>query len=444
MEQNIDQSKKQLQAERDMMENFLKLVKNIILAIDENYTVIFINKEGCDVLGYDKDEILGKNWFEQFVPEWMTPPPLQEFPSKMISTIQTKKGKERIISWHNTIWRDTKDKDPHILRSGQDITERQRAEEKLAVLHEWAKLLNRAENLNAVFNHTLHAIEKTLGFEYAVIWLKQGKHLHMTKSKGYTSFPKNLRRLSLKGDAIPVRSLKKSKTIITDEISKKSSHFPLDPNIKSEIASPIKIGQNVLGVLYIEDKKKNAFEQRDKRLLDILASHVAVAIKEVEEKERRKSLQQKKELRDDFITTAAKELGDPVKSLRESLDMLNKIQSGNSTESSEISIDNALQKVRTSLKEYKQTEQKEIEKYQRKVSQLSNKLDRVFNTLLRVFPELQVLPIITRSGNIRIIRLCKMVDMRKDELMPFLKELEKEGIIKIEGRKIWSLKPMFK
>ena len=27
------------------------------------------NKKGCEVLGYEEDEILGRNWFDSFIPE---------------------------------------------------------------------------------------------------------------------------------------------------------------------------------------------------------------------------------------------------------------------------------------------------------------------------------------------------------------------------------------
>jgi len=29
-----------------------------------------INKKGCEILGYSEDEIIGKNWIEQFTPDY--------------------------------------------------------------------------------------------------------------------------------------------------------------------------------------------------------------------------------------------------------------------------------------------------------------------------------------------------------------------------------------
>lgn len=86
----------------------------------------------------------------------------------------------------------------------------------------------------------------------------------------------------------------------------------------------------------------------------------------------------------------------------------------------------------------------ELERYRRKVIQLNNYLDRIFNTLLNVYPNLQALPVITRTGKITITRLCRVLDKRKEEIMPFLQKMEENGVIKIDGDQVKSIKPLFK
>jgi len=41
----------------------------IIMVISKDQIIRFINKTGCEVLGYPATEIIGKNWFDSFIPE---------------------------------------------------------------------------------------------------------------------------------------------------------------------------------------------------------------------------------------------------------------------------------------------------------------------------------------------------------------------------------------
>ena len=55
--------------EQPLSQKYLDLVGVIIVAIDADQKVNLINKRGCEVLGYKESEIVGKNWFENFIPE---------------------------------------------------------------------------------------------------------------------------------------------------------------------------------------------------------------------------------------------------------------------------------------------------------------------------------------------------------------------------------------
>ena len=50
-------------------QNFLNIVGVIFIALDKNGNVALINKKGCEVLEYPEDKILGKNWFDNFLPK---------------------------------------------------------------------------------------------------------------------------------------------------------------------------------------------------------------------------------------------------------------------------------------------------------------------------------------------------------------------------------------
>ena len=47
----------------------LDLADFIYVAVDVNQKVLLINRKGCEILGYSEDEIIGKNWFDNFLPK---------------------------------------------------------------------------------------------------------------------------------------------------------------------------------------------------------------------------------------------------------------------------------------------------------------------------------------------------------------------------------------
>ncbi len=86
----------------------------------------------------------------------------------------------------------------------------------------------------------------------------------------------------------------------------------------------------------------------------------------------------------------------------------------------------------------------EVDDYKSRILSLSNQLDQIFNTLLSVYPELQALPIVERTGNIKITKLCRAMGRQREEIMPFLRKMEDNGILRVEGGRVKSIRPLFK
>ncbi len=126
--------------ERDRVQSYLDIAGVIFLVVGSDQKVILINRKGCEVLGYEEKEIIGKNWFDHFLPERIRGEVKGIF-LKIIADgtghfeyvenpVLTKGGEERIIAWHNTVLRDESGKIIGSLSSGEDITERKRVEEE--------------------------------------------------------------------------------------------------------------------------------------------------------------------------------------------------------------------------------------------------------------------------------------------------------------------------
>jgi two-component system cell cycle sensor histidine kinase/response regulator CckA len=130
-----------LQQERRRAQKYLDLAAVMFVAIDTRGEVTLVNRKACEVLGYEQTEILGRNWFDNFLPERLREklrPVAQKLLTGEMKTVEyfenpvlTKSGEERVIAWHNTILQDEYGNVTGTLSSGEDVTQRKQAEEAL-------------------------------------------------------------------------------------------------------------------------------------------------------------------------------------------------------------------------------------------------------------------------------------------------------------------------
>jgi PAS domain S-box-containing protein len=128
-----------LQHEKHQIQQYLDLAPVVFLLIDNEQKVLMINQKGCDVLGYDRDEIEGQLWFKNFVR------PLDvnggnytyyNFENKKLlwapffeCTVVCKDGEDKLMSWSNTTLFDSTGQIMGTLSAGEDITVRKKLEE---------------------------------------------------------------------------------------------------------------------------------------------------------------------------------------------------------------------------------------------------------------------------------------------------------------------------
>ncbi len=136
------QAESLLQQERDQAQQYLDIASVMLGALNAKGEITLINKKGCSVLQYeDEAELLGRNWFNVCLPKRVRDEVWDVFRELMAGKIElveyyenpvvTKTGVERIIAFHNSVLRDSSSKITGILFSGEDITERKRAEDAL-------------------------------------------------------------------------------------------------------------------------------------------------------------------------------------------------------------------------------------------------------------------------------------------------------------------------
>lgn len=65
----LQESERRYYSLYDQLRNYFDLVQVMIVILDREGRVASINRKGCEILGYKEEEIIGKNWFDNFIPE---------------------------------------------------------------------------------------------------------------------------------------------------------------------------------------------------------------------------------------------------------------------------------------------------------------------------------------------------------------------------------------
>jgi two-component system CheB/CheR fusion protein len=139
-------SEEKLKEERNRAQQYLDISGTMFVAIDKTQRVTLINQKGCEILGYEEDEIIGQNWFDTFIPERLRDDIKKVFNALMAGKIASvmhyenpvlcKNRKEKIIAWHNTVLTDEQAGIVGTLASGEDITERIKIEKIILTTEE--------------------------------------------------------------------------------------------------------------------------------------------------------------------------------------------------------------------------------------------------------------------------------------------------------------------
>jgi PAS domain S-box-containing protein len=164
---------------RQVLEN----IRLIGLMLDTNANIIFANDFLLELTGWKREEIIGKNWFEVFIPAELISEITRifdqtikqgEFPLHHINDIVTKNGKRLAIKWSNTTHLNDEKKPISITSIGEDITQQIKTEKELNKHRE--KLEELVKERTIELEKAMHDMEKMnelfIGREFRIKELK--------------------------------------------------------------------------------------------------------------------------------------------------------------------------------------------------------------------------------------------------------------------------------
>lgn len=118
---------------RSLLEN----VQLIVVELDSSGNINYVNPFFVGLTGYTNEEVLGNNWFENFLPSSSIKSTEADFLQLLThnahphyrNAILTKSGEERFIAWNNTTLQDSDGTAIGSISIGEDITERNKVEQ---------------------------------------------------------------------------------------------------------------------------------------------------------------------------------------------------------------------------------------------------------------------------------------------------------------------------
>ncbi|HET9768722.1 MAG TPA: PAS domain S-box protein, partial [Thermoanaerobaculia bacterium] len=174
-------------------EHFRVLVQDVQLAavfLDASGRVAHCNPFLLRLTGWERDEVEGHDWFERFLPPTERDELRRRFVGKVaagniaplvLNHIVSRRGEHRLLRWSNTLLRGA---DGEILGTasiGEDVTERERAEEALWVQNAYYRQLFHSSPVGIVLvDNADRVVDSNPGFTRLFGWQPEevrGRHL---------------------------------------------------------------------------------------------------------------------------------------------------------------------------------------------------------------------------------------------------------------------------
>jgi len=291
----------------DQEKKYLDIIDTLVLILDYEGKINYINKKGQEILGYMENELVGKNWFTTCIPSQKEKEILDVFNKVMKeekkvefheNTVITKDGKEKLISWHNSNLYDNEGNIEGALSLGTDITRQKKIERLFKMLSKTNLVFSNVNNEEELYQELCETIITFGKYRFCWVGLVEYDENKTIRPISYAG-NSNKDNSGFKGDSLNLLkvtwsdtergqgpsgiAIRTRKYCIKNDLSSDLIYKPWHDLSKrsgffSSISIPIIIENIVIGVLGIYSDKINTFDEDDIEILTEMVKNLSLAI----------------------------------------------------------------------------------------------------------------------------------------------------------------------
>jgi signal transduction histidine kinase len=173
-----------------------------------------------------------------------------------------------------------------------------------------------AEDLDTSIQLMAGAIGRDLQYEAFSILLRDGDDLVV---RGMHGMPFYEDRIPI-GKGVSGTVAATGRPLIVPDVTQHDNYIVADPEMRSEMAAPMRIGEELIGVLDVESRTPGAFDEATLGVLTRLADQIALVAHSnrllSQQRETMRRLQELDQMKGDFIAITSHELRTPITAIR--------------------------------------------------------------------------------------------------------------------------------
>ncbi|HEX9551037.1 MAG TPA: diguanylate cyclase [Candidatus Limnocylindrales bacterium] len=270
-----------LTAEERFVSSVLEVAASLVIVLDPSGTVVRFNAACEELSGYRADEILGRPIWNVLIPPDELDGVKATFaelraaavPNAFENHWRHRDGTIRLISWSNTCLTDERGSVTHVIGTGMDITEQRRTDDALRGIAAVGQVLASHGPTTASLDAVLHILVEQLGYRHLSLVIVEGDRLRIGAAHGLGALP----------DTIPIdrgivgRVARTGEPEWVPDVRTDPDYYEASPEVRSEIAVPLRADGETIGVLDIEAPVLSPLTERDLQLAQMVAERIAGA-----------------------------------------------------------------------------------------------------------------------------------------------------------------------
>jgi diguanylate cyclase (GGDEF)-like protein/PAS domain S-box-containing protein len=270
--------------ERRFVDAVLEIAGALVCVFDGDGRILRFNRASELVTGYSFEEVRGRPFYEFLVPAAEIPAVREDLarllpgqlPTQNENHWITRDGRLRLIAWSDVCFFDDEGRATHLISTGIDITDERRADEAMRGVEAVGALLAKTGPTSESMTAVLETLSDRMGYPYLSLFIRGGSGFELGAAVGYDG------RTAALDPTIGIigRVVRDAGSAFLERPGAEAGgHWlPASSDVASQIAVPLIVERETLGVLSIESTYEAPLTPADLRLVETVAERLSVAL----------------------------------------------------------------------------------------------------------------------------------------------------------------------